>query len=155
MKMKTILILIIVLAGMENLTAQGVFINNDNVANNGYDVVNYFTTHTAERGSIDFMIKHKSAIYYFVNREHLEMFNNAPERYLPQFDGYCSFAVAKMNMKVPVDPKTFRIDDGKLYLFYNDFWEGKPFNTMIPWINDESTLEQMANNNWKTLKTKG
>ena len=57
-----------------------------------------------------------------------------------------------MNKKVPANPETFRIDDGKLYLFYNDFWEGKPFNTIVPWINNETEMEKMAINNWKTLK---
>jgi len=71
---------------------------------------------------------------------------------LPQFDGFCAFAVAKMNKKVPVNPETFRIDDGKLYLFYNDFWEGKPFNTIVPWLGHEAEMEKMAVKNWKTLK---
>jgi beta-xylosidase len=57
-----------------------------------------------------------------------------------------------MDKKVPVDPKTFRIDDGKLYLFYNDFWEGKPFNTMIPWLNNELQLEDLAITDWESLQ---
>lgn len=48
--------------------------------------------------------------------------------------------------------QTIRIDDGKLYLFYNDFWEGKPFNTIVPWLNNEAEMEKMAATNWKILK---
>ena len=138
--------------GINTLTAQKVFTNQEKVANNGYDVVNYFTANSAERGSKAFSEVYEEATYYFVNAEHLQMFKENPSKYLPQFDGYCSFAVAKMNQKVPVDPKTFRVDDGKLYLFYNDFWEGKPFNTIVPWINSEADLEKLAVENWKTLK---
>lgn len=154
--MKTIrrmLIAAIVFVGMSNAFAQNVNSNKDGVANDGYDVVNYFTTNKAERGSTDFSTAHNGATYYFVNANNLDAFKANPINYLPQFDGYCAFAVAKMNQKVPVDPATFRIDDGKLYLFYNDFWEGKPFNTIVPWLNDESSMEQLAVSNWKTLKS--
>jgi beta-xylosidase len=68
--------------------------------------------------------------------------------------GQRSFAVAKMGQKAPVSPETFRIDDGKLYLFYNDFWEGKPFNTIVPWLNDKKTMEEMAAKNWTSIKGK-
>ncbi len=155
--MKTIkktLTLLLLLMGTGNLLGQQANANKDGIANSGYDVVNYFVANSAERGSKDYSTKHAGAIYYFINAENLKTFENSPMKYLPQFDGYCAFAVAKMNQKVPVDPKTFRVDDGKLYLFYNDFWEGKPFNTIVPWLNNESELEQLANANWKTLKKK-
>ncbi len=127
-------------------------VNKNNIANNGYDVVNYFTTNTAARGSIEFSTDYHGATYYFINTDNLNSFKENPTAYLPQFDGYCAFAVAKMNKKVPANPETFRIDDGKLYLFYNDFWEGKPFNTIVPWLNNEAAMEKRANQNWKTLK---
>lgn len=134
--------------------AQGVNTNQDKVANNGYDVVNYFTANEAVRGSQEFSAVHKGTTYYFKNAEHMSQFKASPEKFLPQFDGYCAFAVAQMNQKVPVDPKTFRVDDGKLYLFFNDFYEGKPFNTIIPWLGNESAMEKKATENWKTLKDK-
>lgn len=150
--MKKMLVAVLVIMGVNTINAQKVFKNQDNVANNGYDVVNYFTSNTAERGSKDFSTTHNGATYYFANSKNLESFKTSPTKYLPQFDGYCAFAIAKMNKKVPVDPETFRIDDGKLYLFYNDFYEGKPFNTIVPWLNNEVALEKMASENWKTLK---
>jgi len=134
--------------------SQDVFKNKDNVANNGYDLVNYFTANTAERGSKDHLVSHGGADYYFATADNAKMFSANPEKFLPQFDGYCSFAMAKMAQKAPVDPKTFRIDDGKLYLFYNDYWEGKPFNTIVPWLNDEKTMETMAAKNWTAMQGK-
>jgi len=151
---RIILVVTITATSVHMISAQQVFANQDNVANNGYDVVNYFTSNTAARGSKAYSTTHAGATYYFLNTENLQAFKMAPTKYLPQFDGYCSFAVAKMNQKVPVDPETFRIDNGKLYLFYNDFWEGQPFNTIIPWLNDEVNLEKMAMTNWETLKSK-
>lgn len=134
------------------LSAQKVNTNKDGVANNGYDVVNYFTENSAKRGSKEFSMVYNDATYYFSSNENLKSFKNNPEKYLPMYDGYCAFAVAQMSKKVPVDPETFRIDDGKLYLFYNDYWEGKPFNTIVPWINNEAELERMATNNWEKIK---
>lgn len=132
--------------------AQEVNMDKNHVANSGYDVVSYFTSHQALRGSSEFSTGHRGAIYYFVSAENQKLFKSDPEKFLPQFDGYCAFAVAKMNQKVPVNPETFRIDDGKLYLFYNDYWEGKPFNTIVPWLNNEAEMEKLALKNWKTLR---
>ncbi len=150
---KKILMVAIVIMSVNSLYAQSVNTDENKLANKGYDVVNYFTTNTAEKGSVEYSTEHNGATYYFMNADNLNTFKANPKKHLPQFDGYCAFAVAKMNKKVPVDPETFRIDDGKLYLFYNDFWEGKPFNTIIPWINNESDMEKLAIKNWKTLKS--
>ena len=56
-----------------------------------------------------------------------------------------------MNSKVPADPETFRVDDGKLYVFFNDYYEGAPFNTIIPWLQNEEEMEKMAETNWESL----
>lgn len=141
-----------VIMGLNNVNAQSVNADENNLANKGYDVVNYFTMNSAQQGSIEFSTVNNGATYYFKNAENLKAFKENPTKYLPQFDGYCAFAVAKMNKKVPVNPETFRIDDGKLYLFYNDFWEGKPFNTIVPWLNNEAEMQKMAETNWKTLE---
>ena len=128
--------------------------NGDNVANDGYDVVAYFTQHAAVRGTQSNSTTHKGAIYYFSSKEHLETFRTDPNRYLPQYDGYCAFAVAKHNAKVKADPRTFKVRDGKLLLFFNDFNEGQPVNTIVFWNGAESTLAAAAEKNWKTLGSK-
>lgn len=151
---KMIFAMVIVTVSIRDVAAQKVFVNKDNVANNGYDLVNYFTTNTAERGSKEFSTDHNEATYYFASAKNLNAFKKAPNDYLPQYGGYCSFAVAKMNQKVPVDPQTFRVDDGKLYLFYNDYWEGKPFNTIVPYLSNEAEMDKLAKENWKSLQKK-
>ncbi len=149
---KKMMVAAVAIIGVTSVSAQSVNTDENKLANSGYDVVNYFTANTAKRGSVEFSTTQNGATYYFVNAENLKAFKANPSKYLPQFDGFCAFAVAKMNKKVPVNPETFRIDDGKLYLFYNDFWEGKPFNTIVPWLGHEAEMEKMAVKNWKTLK---
>ncbi len=149
---KKMIVAAIVIIGVNNANAQSVNTDENKLANRGYDVVNYFSTNTAERGSVEFSNTNEGATYYFVNAENLITFKSNPSKYLPQFDGYCAFAVAKMNKKVPVNPETFRIDDGKLYLFYNDYWEGSPLNTIVPWVNDEENLSKLANINWVKIQ---
>ena len=73
---------------------------------------------------------------------------------MPQYGGYCAFAMAMKNAKVPSDPKTFKLHNGKLYLFFNDYYQGDPFNTIIPWNADERNMINKANTNWKTMNHK-
>ncbi|WP_339718075.1 hypothetical protein [Cyclobacterium amurskyense] len=49
--------------------------------------------------------------------------------------------------KVSINPKTFKIVDGKLYLFYNKLFT----NTLIPWNEDEDNLKGNADDFWKEL----
>ena len=149
---KGILTAVLSILGIGTGIAQTVSMDENKLANSGYDVVNYFTAHSAERGSQEFSATHSGATYYFVNEDNKKSFEENPTSFLPQYDGFCAFAVAKMNKKIPTNPQTFRIDDGKLYLFFNDFYEGKPFNTIIPWVNNEAEMEKMALENWKTLQ---
>ena len=128
--------------------------NNENVANDGYDVVSYFTDHAAVRGSKSYNTSHSGVTYYFVNQEHKEMFVKSPQSYLPRYDGYCAFAVAKHNAKVKADPRTFKLHDGKLLLFFNDYFEGQPTNTIVFWNGAEKELSKNAEMNWKTLNSK-
>lgn len=128
--------------------------NSENVANDGYDVVAYFTDHAAVRGSNAFSVSHNDVIYYFANQEHRDMFQKSPVSYLPQYDGYCAFAIAKHDAKVKADPETFKMRDGKLLLFFNDFYEGQPTNTLVFWNSAEKELSAQAEKNWKTISSK-
>jgi YHS domain-containing protein len=128
--------------------------NGNDVANDGYDVVAYFTQNAAVRGSNTTSTSHGGVTYYFSSQKHLDMFRENPSSYLPQYDGYCAFAVAKHSAKVKADPKTFKLRDGKLLLFFNDFNEGQPVNTIVFWNGAEQALAASAKKNWKTLASK-
>ena len=92
--------------------------------------------------------------YWFSSSENKSKFQAASGKYLPQYGGYCAFAMAMKSAKVPSDPQTFKLHDGKLYLFFNDYYQGEAFNTIIPWNTDERDMINKANANWKTMNHK-
>ncbi len=135
-----------------SITAQNdISSNEQGIALSGYDVVAYYETNSALRGNRDHQLEYTGATYYFTSEEHKQAFEQNPEKYLPQYGGYCAFAMAMQGAKVPADPKTFKLRDGKLYLFFNDYHEGLPFNTIVPWNADEQNLLQKAQANWEKL----
>ncbi len=126
-------------------------IDENGLAIGGYDVVAYFSGE-AKEGSEKYTAKYNDATYRFSSKDNLKDFKKNPQAYLPQYGGYCAWGVGAKNTKFPINPKTFDIIDGKLYLFYNGPFEGKTFNTLIPWNADTSTLIEEANSNWKNIK---
>ena len=128
------------------------FTNDDKVALNGYDVVAYHNAHSAVRGSNEHTAIVEGTTYYFSNVANQKAFKENHGNYLPQFGGFCAFAMAMQGKTVPSDPNTFKIRDGKLYMFYNDFYQGKPFNTIVPWNGAEQEMLQKATANWSKTK---
>lgn len=84
----------------------------------GYDPVAYFAAGKPEAGRSEFTASHKGATYRFVSAANRDAFVAAPERYLPQYGGWCAFAAAD-GKKADGDPQVWRIENGKLYLNYN------------------------------------
>lgn len=150
--LKSIFILLLVAGSSATALSQSkVFANEQNVALNGYDAVAYFNQYEAVRGNNEYAVTVGGTTYYFSSAENAKAFKENPSPYQPQYGGYCAFAVAMKGAKVPSDPTTFKIRDGKLYLFFNDYYEGKPFNTIVPWNGNEAAMVTKANTNWKTL----
>lgn len=56
--------------------------------------------------------------------------------------------------RVPADPKTFKIHNGELLLFFNDFYQGQVVNTIVPWNQDEANMMASAENHWKLMNRK-
>jgi hypothetical protein len=81
----------------------------------GYDPVAYFTQDQAVRGSKDITARWLGGTWLFANQEHRELFTADPDKYLPQYGGYCS---ASYTFGVDADPRNWQIVDDKLYLFY-------------------------------------
>ena len=125
--------------------------NEKGIAFDGYDVVSYFTQNEAVRGSAEHLSTKGEVSLYFSSAANKEMFEENPGKFLPQYGGFCAFAMANMAKTVPADPSTFKLRDGKLYLFFNDFYEGKPFNTIIPWNNQEKEMLSKADTNWGSV----
>jgi YHS domain-containing protein len=91
------------------------------VAIMGYDTVAYFTQGKATKGSEDFAYDWLGTPWYFANAEHRDMFAADPEKYAPQFGGYCAMGVGVDGHAAEnIDPETaWRIIDGKLYFVYD------------------------------------
>ncbi len=116
----------------------------DSVAVRGYDVVAYFTQSAPVKGNSEFVHGWKGAKWYFVNRENQEAFKASPEKYAPQYGGYCAYGTAG-GYKAPSDPDAWTISDGKLYLNYNK-------KVMDNWRKDQANFIDKANKNWPTVK---
>lgn len=113
----------------------------------GYDVVSYFDNKT-EKGNSEFAVEHEGSTFLFTSKEHLELFKNSPEKYLPEYGGYCAYGVAAKNKKFPINPTTFEIRNDKLYLFYNAWGT----NTLDSWLKEKpDNLVKEGDINWKNL----
>jgi YHS domain-containing protein len=110
------------------------------VAVGGYDPVAYFTEGRPVRGTTQFRITHEGYEYRFASAEHLAAFRASPSRYLPQYGGYCAWAVAQ-GYTAAGNPQNWRIVDGKLYLNYNDEIQRR-------WEGDIPGFIRSANANW-------
>lgn len=111
----------------------------------GYDPVAYFTQKKAVKGKKEFSVVHEGVLYYFASNADKELFAKNPSAYEPQYGGWCAYAMGANGEKVEVDPETFKIVNGKLFLFYNAFFN----NTLKSWNKDEVNLNKKADANWK------
>ncbi len=113
----------------------------------GYDPVAYFTQNKAVKGNKQFSASADGVIYYFSTAVNKDLFVKDYGKYEPQYGGWCAYAMGATNEKVEIDPQTFKIINGKLYLFYHS-WVN---NTLNKWNKDEANLKTKADKNWSLL----
>ena len=123
-------------------------IDNSNIALSGYSPVSYLDLGLAQIGNKAYKSEHKKITYYFTSQEQKKKFDKNPERYLPQYGGYCAFGTYA-GAKFRVDPNKFLVKDGKYYLFLNDV----ELDAKQLWLaeNNHSKLKSTADTNWKKL----
>lgn len=125
-------------------------IDDSNIGLQGYSPVSYLDLGLAQRGSKQYKAVHSNIAYYFTSNEQKAKFEKNPEKYLPQFGGFCAFGVYA-GAKFRVDPNKFVVSNGKYYLFLNNV----EVDAKQLWLAEkESKLLATANKNWKTLRTK-
>src|SRR5689334_15243952 len=127
-------------------------VDKNKIANGGYDMVAYFTDNAPVKGNTQYTTEYNGAKYQFSSAGHLSLFKNDPTKYLPVCDGYCAWGVDEKGKKVPVNPQTYKIIDGKLYLFFNGDFNGSPFNTLEEWNKNENQLLSQLPMKWSKLK---
>lgn len=91
----------------------------NNQAIYGYDTVAYFTDNRSVKGNKKINYEWRGADWHFASTEHRELFIAEPEKYAPQYGGYCAYAMSDGRL-VAVDEDAFTIHEGKLYLNYNE-----------------------------------
>jgi len=84
----------------------------------GYDPVAFFTDSKPVNGSPFIAEEHQGATYFFATEEHKKLFTEDPDKYVPQFGGFCAYGVS-VGKLFPVDITTWQVRDGKLYLNLN------------------------------------
>jgi YHS domain-containing protein len=119
-------------------------LDKSGLAIEGHDPVAYFTAQKAVEGSKDISLSYEGVTYRFSTPQNRELFKANPSKYQPQYGGWCAYAMGATGEKVEIDPGTFKITDGKLYLFYNKFFN----NTRKSWNKDEAGLKAKADVNW-------
>jgi len=112
----------------------------------GYDAVAYFTEHKPVKGNKNFSYEWNGADWYFSNNANLDSFKTHPQKYAPQFGGYCAYGTAEGH-KAPTDPFAWTIINGKLYLNYN-----KEVQSL--WKQKQDEYIENAEKNWPQLKDK-
>lgn len=112
----------------------------------GYDVVAYFTQGRPVEGERKYTHKWMNTEWRFSSAKHRDMFAANPEKFAPQYGGWCAWAVSQ-GYTAPVDPQAWRIVDGKLYLNYSKSVQAQ-WNQNIP--------GHIANGdrNWPKIKVK-
>ena len=114
------------------------------LALDGYDPVSYFDGKPTE-GKEELKLSYQGVVYQFSTPTNLNKFKNKPSLYEPQYGGWCAYAMGESGEKVKVDPETYKVLNGKLYLFYN-FWGN---NTLEDWNKNEKKLLESGDTNWK------
>ncbi len=124
-------------------------IDNSNIALQGYSPVSYLDLGLAQRGLKEYKSEHDKVVYYFTSAEQKQKFDRNPEKYLPQYGGYCAFGVYA-GAKFRPDPNKFIVKDGKYFLFlYNLELDAQQL-----WLkeNNHAGLMKKADDNWAKLK---
>jgi YHS domain-containing protein len=140
------------LSGINSLAQDGAlrkkhFNLDGGLALDGYDAVAYLNQSKAVKGNKGFALTQDGVTYYFSTAANKKEFSENPSKYEPAYGGWCAYAMGSKGEKVSVDPKTFKIVNGRLNLFYNKFFN----NTLEDWNKDESNLKRKADTNWQKI----
>lgn len=119
--------LVVVSASAHAQKTPALNLERNSLAVQGYDVVAYAVQTAAVRGRAEYEYRWNGAVWRFDTAANRDRFAAAPERYAPQYGGYCAWAVSR-GYTADIDPEAWRIVDGKLYLNYSKrvqkTWEG-------------------------------
>jgi len=110
------------------------------LAVDGFDPVAYFTEGAPVKGTKEFTTAYNGAEWRFSSAGNLAAFEAEPEKYAPQYGGYCAWAVSQ-NYTARGNPMNWSVIEGKLYLNYNNEIQER-------WMKDVPGFIAKANENW-------
>jgi YHS domain-containing protein len=113
------------------------------IAIKGYDPVAYFELQKAVEGSKEFTLEWSGSQWRFFSQANLEKFKLSPQKYAPQYGGYCAYGCSEDHLS-PTDPNAWTIAGGKLYLNYN-------IETREVWLKDTANRIVAADKYWLNL----
>lgn len=116
---------------------------------NAYDLVSYFKNKKPFVGNNEFQTTFNGITARFSSDENMQIFKDNPKKYMPQFGGYCAYAIAIRKERKEIGAATYEIRDGKLYFFYNKWF----VNKLESWLEEDTAkLQKLATKNWEELK---
>ncbi|CCQ73454.1 YHS domain-containing (seleno)protein [Magnetospira sp. QH-2] len=141
-----ILLALIILLGQANAAMAGEIHTSNGVAIDGYDPVAYYTEGRPMEGAKDFTWEWKGADWRFASAENRDLFKADPEKYAPQYGGYCAWAVSH-GYTAGTDPDAWMIVEGKLYLNYSPHVQRR-------WKVEKENNISNADQNWIMLQAR-
>ncbi|NVJ70168.1 MAG: YHS domain-containing protein [Alphaproteobacteria bacterium] len=129
---------------VEPMSTSEVNADEHGLAMHGFDPVAYFKSGGPKKGKKQFAVKHTGGTYYFANAKNMKAFMDDPDRYLPQYGGFCAMGIA-LGKKLDGDPNVWKIVDDKLYLNVNK-------DVAKAWQRDIPGNLEKAEENWPDVK---
>ncbi len=138
------LILILAITACNNEPKNPEIFQKDGAAIGGYDAVAFFKTQKPVKGADSLETQWRNAQWKFSSKENLDSFLEAPEKYAPQYGGYCAYGTAG-GYKAPTEADAWTIVNNKLYFNYNN-------EVKETWSKDIPGLVSKADENWKKIR---
>ncbi|RPI34095.1 MAG: YHS domain protein [Nitrospiraceae bacterium] len=139
----SLLLALTALACTETAPVARVNATPEGVAIKGYDPVAYFTEQKPVAGSAEFEYIWNGSKWRFATAEHRDHFKADPEKYTPQYGGYCAYAVSQ-GKTADIDPEAWTVLNGKLYLNLNK-------DVQRLWDRKRKDFIRKADENWPRM----
>lgn len=120
------------------------FNHENGIAIREFDPVSYFKGKPAKGTSAN-QHTYNGITYYFASAENVEEFKKSPAKYEPAYGGWCAYSMGVDGQRIKIDPSTYKIINGKVYLFYNF----NKNNTLLKWNANEKKLKAAADQFWE------
>lgn len=130
---------VVLLAASVVSASAGQYFERNGAAIEGYDPVAYFTEQKAVKGSPDFSAEHEGSTFYFASEAHREAFANDPEKFAPQYGGYCAYGMTK-EYKAAIDLEALTVLGDRLSLNYSE-------SVRAQWLSDVQGYVRQADAN--------